>query len=216
LAPDGNNKAQVEYMRSVVVEWRDKLRVGHLTRSKAWTALTTRVMKTLLYAAPALMITSGEANYIMAPIVMSSLNTMGMQHHLPRAVVYAPLKYQGLAVPNLYVEMGIQHVLLLLRETYSNSQTGQLLRMSMEATKVEIGVGGSLFTQSFDWYGILATDSWVKYTWKFLFEHGMTIEDKVGDIQLKWCGDDYLMQIFTQYGYKGAELKRLNACRLFL
>jgi hypothetical protein len=59
-------------------------------------------------------------------------------------------------------------------------------------------------------------DSWVKHTWKFLYEHGITIEDKVGDIQLKRRGDDYLMRIFTQYGYKGAALKRLNACRLFL
>ena len=53
-APDGNNKEQVNYMRSVAVEWGDKLRAGHLTKYEAWTALSTRVMKTLLYAAPAL------------------------------------------------------------------------------------------------------------------------------------------------------------------
>jgi hypothetical protein len=79
VAPDGNKKAQVEYMRSVTVEWGDKLWVGHLTRSEAWTALTTRVMKTLLYAAPALTITNGEANHIMAPILMSGLNALGIQ-----------------------------------------------------------------------------------------------------------------------------------------
>jgi hypothetical protein len=113
--------------------------------------------------------------------------------------------------------MGIQHVSLVLRETYSNSPTGTLLGMSMEVMKVEIGVGGSLFTQSFDRYGILATDSWVKHTWKFLYEHGITIEDKVGDIQLKRRGrDDYLIRIFSQYRYKGVALKWLNACRLFL
>jgi hypothetical protein len=92
-APDGNRKAQVEYMRKVAVEWSDKLRAGHLTKYEAWTALTTRVMKTLLYAAPALTITNGEANYIMAPILMRGLNALGIQRNLPRAVVYAPLKY---------------------------------------------------------------------------------------------------------------------------
>jgi hypothetical protein len=70
-------------------------------------ALSTREMKTLLYAAPALMIMHAEANHIMAPILMSGLNALGMQRHLSQVVVYAPLKYQGLAVPNLYVEMGI-------------------------------------------------------------------------------------------------------------
>jgi hypothetical protein len=64
----------------VAVKWRDQLHAGHLTRYKAWMALSTRVMKTLLYAAPALMmITNSEASHIMAPILMSGLNAMGMQ-----------------------------------------------------------------------------------------------------------------------------------------
>jgi hypothetical protein len=142
-------------------------------------------MKTLLYAAPALTITNEEANYIMAPILMKGLNALGMQRHLPRAVVYSPLKYQGMAIPNLYVETGIQHVALLLQETHANSPTGKLLRMSIEATKVEIGVGGLLFQQSFDRYGQLAMDSWIKHTWKFLSNHEITIEEQTSDLRLR-------------------------------
>jgi hypothetical protein len=107
-------------------------------------------------------------------------------------------------------------VALLLQETHSNSPTGKLLRMTIEVTKVEIGVGGSLFMQSFDRYGTLGTDSWVKHTWRFLSEYGITIDDKVGDLFLWHRGDEYLMRIFVQHGYKGAALRRLNACRLFL
>jgi lambda repressor-like predicted transcriptional regulator len=73
-----------------------------------------------------------------------------MQQHLPRAVVYAALKYQGLAFPNLYVETGIQHISLVLQETYHNSLMGKLLRMSIEAAKVEVGVGGPLLMQPFE------------------------------------------------------------------
>ena len=43
-----------------------------------------------------------------------------------------------MAIPNFYVETGIQHVALLLQETHANLPTGKLLRMSIEATKVEI------------------------------------------------------------------------------
>jgi hypothetical protein len=106
-------------------------------------------------------------------------------------VVYAPLKYQGLAVPNLYVETGIQHVTLLLQETHANSPTGRLLRMSIEATKVEVGIGGSLFAQSFTRYGSLAMDSWVKHTWRFLSEYEITISDQVGDLRLRRQGDPF-------------------------
>jgi hypothetical protein len=41
MAPDGNNKQQVEYMQSIAEEWRDKIQMGHLTHYGAWTALTT-------------------------------------------------------------------------------------------------------------------------------------------------------------------------------
>ena len=134
--------------------------------------------------APALTITNADANHIMAPILMSGLNALGMQCYLPWTVVYAPLKYQGLAIPNLYVETGIQQSMLLLQETLTNSPTGLLLHMSIEATKVEIGIGGSLFEQPFVCYGPLAMDYWVKHTWRFLSEHEITIMDQVGDISL--------------------------------
>jgi hypothetical protein len=119
-------------------------------------------------------------------------------------------------VPNLYVETGIQHVSLLLQETHSILMMGKLLRMSIEATKVEIGVGGSLFTQSFDQFGQLATDSWVKQTWHFLSEYGITTADHMGDLQLCHCEDVFLTKVFIQHGLKGAALKRMNVCQLYL
>ena len=35
-------------------------------------------------------------------------------------------------------------------------------------------------------------------------------------MELRRHGDEFLTRIFIQHGYKGAALKRLNACRLFL
>ena len=117
-----------------------------------------------------------------------------------------------MAIPNLYVETGIQHVALLLQETHANSPTGKLLRMSIEATKVEIGVGGSLFQHSFDRYGQLATDSWIKHTWKFLSDHEITIEEQTSDLRLRRLGDVFLTTAFIQQGIKGSMLRKLNAC----
>ena len=82
------------------------------------------------------------------------------------------------------METGISHLKLLLQETHTQTQTGQLLCISLEATKVEIGIGGSLLTKPFHQYETLATHSWVKHTWKFLDEHNMTVEETIGDLQL--------------------------------
>ena len=88
--------------------------------------------------------------------------------------------------------------------------------MSIEATKVEIGVGGSLFTQSLNQFGSLAMDSWVKHTWQFLSDYGITIEDQTGNLWLHHQDNMFLTTVFIQHGLKGAALKRLNACQLYL
>ena len=163
-------------------------------------------MKTLLYATPAMNLTQAQSAYIMAPILMSGLNAVGIQCFLPGSVAYAPICYQGLGLPNLYVETGIAHIRFLLQETHSQTHTGTLITISLEATKVEISVGGPLLTKSYQRYGDLAMDGWVKHTWKFLNDHGMTIEDNVGNLTLRHLGDVYLIDAFIQHGYKGAAL----------
>jgi hypothetical protein len=78
----------------------------------------TWVLKTLLYAVPVMNLTKKQNKRIMAPILMSSLNALGMQKYMPWVVVYGLLKYQGLDVPNLHTECGIAHVKLLLQECH--------------------------------------------------------------------------------------------------
>ena len=40
LAPDGNNRKQIEEMRTVIEKWVDQIRVGALDNSDVWQALT--------------------------------------------------------------------------------------------------------------------------------------------------------------------------------
>jgi len=75
--------------------------------------------------------------------------------------------------------MGIEHVCTIMEEGQWNTHMGKKLWMSLKAMKVEVGLGGSLLSQSFQRYGMLATKSLVKHTWQFLHEHKMAIADKV-------------------------------------
>jgi hypothetical protein len=61
-----------------------------------------------------------------------------------------------------------EHIVRVLK--YCNASehlTGQLLRQSIEGTKLEIGYGGSLFHAPFDLVGHLATPTWVTLLWKY-------------------------------------------------
>jgi hypothetical protein len=82
--------------------------------------------------------------------------------------------------------------------------------------KVEIGVSGSVLSQSFQKLGILATNSFVKYTWQFLAENNFTIVDQVGDLKLQRQGDEFLTTAFIRHGIRGRALRWMNMCQLYL
>jgi hypothetical protein len=115
LAPDGNEIAEFNYLRSVAEEWWDKARAGHLSRSAAWLNLTTTVLKTLQYPLAATKFTEKQCTAIMAPVLEAGLPTSGICRTFPRDLVYGPLKYQGLALPNLYTVHGIEHILTVVK-----------------------------------------------------------------------------------------------------
>lgn len=87
---------------------------------------------------------------------------------------------------------------------------GTELMISLEAMKVEVGLGGSILCQSYRKFGCLATKSLVEHTWGFLEEFSMTIEDKVGELKLRRQGDVYLTELFRSNGIKGKALQEMN------
>jgi hypothetical protein len=58
LAPDGNNKEEVAYLRGIAEKWNAYTRAGHLQRHEAWYALNATVMRTLDYPLLALTLTA--------------------------------------------------------------------------------------------------------------------------------------------------------------
>ena len=56
------------------------------------------------------------------------------------AVLYDPLKYQGIGVKNFYFLQEIIHIFTFLNKAACNSSTGELLRSKAEFFRVEIGI----------------------------------------------------------------------------
>ena len=217
LAPDGNNEAEVKFLRERAQNWADRVRTGHLPRRLVWESMNTTILKSLQYPLPATTLTEEECRWIMAPLLAQGLPASGVVRSIPRAVVYGPVKFQGLGIPNLYTFQQTQHILRILKYCLVEENiTGQLIRHSLEATKLEIGCEGSVLMKSFDEVGCLTTSTWLTHTWKFLSENNMRIEDSVPELELQREGDQYLIRLFQQARFKGGQLQRLNLCRIFL
>ena len=197
LAIDGSNDVQIKHMRGVAERWFEQVRVGHLSRYDAWLAFNSTVMKTLEYPLLALTLTEAECNAVMAPILSGGLPKMGITRSMARSLVYAPLKYHGVGVNRLYTTQGLSHVTAFLNHIWKGTETGKLLRISLEYTKLELGIRGSLFTKDYDLYSHLCEDSWIKHLWKFMHENGVQIEDDIEDFSLVREGDSTLTDQFA-------------------
>ena len=220
LAMDGSNDVQVTEMRKAAASWYDKVRTGHMTRYDAWQALRSTIMKKLEYPLLALTLTKEECNKIMSPILMGTLPRMGVCRTMARALVYTPIKYQGLGVDELYITQGLQHVKALLDHIWRESTTGKLLIISLEYLKLEVGIQGSILTEDYELYGHLAEESWVAHTWKFLTDVGLQIKDELRDFPLVRNGDSTLSAMFAkaciQHKITKREWYKANKCRIYL
>jgi hypothetical protein len=135
---------------------------------------------------------------------------------MPRAIVWGPLRYQGLDVKHLYTTQGVEHLLTLLRHATQPTLTGQLLCTSMEELQLELGVSESFFRYSYQEYGPIKTRCWISATWQFLAESSITLVNPFPKPVLASAADSFLMERFVAHGYRGTELRHLNLCRMHL
>ena len=220
LAPDGNNKKQVEEMRKQTVEWAEKVRTGAIDRRDAWQALNSTILKKLEYPLVALTLSKAQCDYVMAPALERGLPRAGICRNMPRAVIYGDLDHQGMGLHNLYTTMGLHQVQALLTNIWRDNITGKLLRISLESFKLELGISGSIFNKNYYSYKHIATDCWVKHLWKFVQDECIDIYDEVEGGGLLREKDSMLssnfanaerMEVITKGEWSSA-----NRCRLFL
>ena len=102
LALDGNNLHEFEFRCAQSQQWADRIRAGHLPRSLAWLGLTTTVLKSLEYPLPATTFSEKDCTAILRPVLRAGLSASGIVSTFPRALVHAPLKFQGLGLPHLF------------------------------------------------------------------------------------------------------------------
>jgi hypothetical protein len=60
----------------------------------------------------------------MAPILLGGLPLCGICRHFPRDVLYAPTKFQGIGLKNIYFTMCLLQIETLVYEGQSPSITG--------------------------------------------------------------------------------------------
>ena len=104
-------------------------------------------------------LTREECDDILRPLLRATLPKAQINRNFSRKVLRAPGGLLGMEIPCLYTSQVVKHIECLLLHGGSTSITGRLLEAALEVAKAEAGIPGSLFSQPFDTYGCLITDS---------------------------------------------------------
>ncbi len=157
---------------------------------------------------------SEDCRGILQPALEVGLPTSGICQNMNRAIVHAPLCFQGLGIPSLYVSQGISHIEALLNEP--PLEAGSLLIFSAEDLKLEVGLPGHLLQQDYKRFQRAITPCWWMSTWEFAHIGQIWLEDNLLDLPLQRIHDQYITNIFLKAGSTGKFLGRSNQCRIFL
>eukprot|EP00957_Ditylum_brightwellii_P002595 199140-Ditylum_brightwellii.AAC.1 len=98
----------------------------------------------------------------------------------------------------------------------ANTTTGKQLRANIEAHKVELGTGTSLFATDHNIYHHCAMFTWLSWAWEFLWKHGIRLEEETPNLKLQRVNDCFLTEAFARAGFVGKALDSLNQCQLYL
>ena len=217
LAPDGNNKAALKSLEDKAKKWRDSIKAGHLSPTLAWHAANTTIMKSLEYSLPALTLSYKECNRIMKIVKQGLLNSSRVSISIPSSVVYGPKDEGGFQLNHLYVTQGLMHIEKFYSFSNSNTITGKLIRVSLELSVLEIGIGRDIFSLDYGKFNMLLSDCWIKSIWKFTYDNNINIVDRITKYPLPSReGDVFIMEVFQHQGYSKEKLQILNRCRIYL
>ena len=218
ISPDGGNKAQVESLMKKAKAYSEKIRTCSVYRHEAWIGLSNVAMKSLDYCLPATTMTKAECDAITWQLLKHFLPRSGINRFIKRDVLFAPVGVQGLGLKNLFLTQGINHVSDLLENTWKNTITGQLQRMSLEYMRLELGVNSKILNSDYNTLSpLILTQSWMEHTWRFMSTYGITVDVDAPQIQMLRENDHPLMElVLKSTSVTKQELQVVNKCRLYL
>jgi hypothetical protein len=217
LAPTGDESAQRTSMIEASNKLARKFGPAPLNQFSAWTALTCIAYSKLSYPLPATTFSEKTCKSIIWPILRTLLPKCKIARSFPQKLLYGPGSCLGLALPSLFLQQGIFHIVDIIEHLYHNDITGHLIRTELEHLHLETGQPSFSFSNRFnDIHATLLTTSWAVETWRFMQNYDITIDLTFPKFHLRRLHDQFLMHTLVSSSIPRSRWKHFNKCRLYL
>lgn len=214
---DGSMKEQLTILAEAVNRWSDAISQGNMPRHIAWAAIRNKIWPSLRFPLASTTLTQQQGRQLMGRLYRHLLPKLGANRNIPAAVRYGPCDMAGLDLPDPYIYQGSQQVSLFYQLYPTDTNEGHLLRASLEHLQLEIGIGTPVLLSNFESFGYLATHSWLKSLWEFLWTHKIRLEVTGPLPHLCREHDQFIMEALTScQSLSKEDIASANRCRLHL
>jgi hypothetical protein len=133
MSPLSRSDVQMEVLREKALKWADTIRPSFLQKYDVLPMLRSTIQKSLEYPMALTTLSATQWEKIMSPVLMAALPKAGICRTFPRAVVFAPMSFQGVGVPHPYAIQMTKHLDMLLRHQANRTKTGEFLEANIQA-----------------------------------------------------------------------------------
>ena len=133
--------------------------------------------KSLLYVLPTTSFTYQQCktlNQYLSPVL---LNMYNIQRNCDRIALYAPMEYGGLGYLPIYHMQGQSKLRFLSKHYRDNDTTGQLMKISLQHTQLELGTQRPFFEYNYKKCHNMVTPTWLTNLWEYCSECKITIHE---------------------------------------
>jgi len=213
----GSETPQLEKMQKAVDKWNILMESSRLPPVLNLQVTLSKIHRTLSYPLPTLSIPEHDLQLLSDTLYWKTLPKCGIVRTFPIYARTLPYTYQGLNLPDLYLEQEISKVKELLNLGSVDSITSKQLYLGLETLQLHVGVRDIILNYDFNKFQSITPSSWLKSIWQFLSSQEYTIKGWPHQLQNPRDNDQCLMEtIVNSNELSHTELDRINQCRIYL
>ncbi|KAL7504284.1 hypothetical protein ACHAXN_004116, partial [Cyclotella atomus] len=214
--PDGNQQFNFEYMKENTVELCNSVVAAQFTPNMARKAFYGRLLPKNDYTMKSSFLTPKQCSKLDTIITNAFLPSLKLNRNMPRAVIFGPYKYGGMAFPDANTRQTQLHTKYLIQQLRWNKTVANDFLVTLSNLQLESGFTTPLFESK-------STDlDYVEQGWLISLRNRCLIMNATLWIEDAWVprlqreNDVSLMEQFLRVHTTNRERKDLSACLKFM
>ena len=122
-----------------------RLQASPLNIALSWQVYYCRWKPAITYCLPITTFSAKECSKIQSPFFTALLPKLGINRHMPRALLHGPSQVAGLGLVNLEAEQLALHITGMIAQIRKDDRVGQTMRASIDALQIYLGTESHFF-----------------------------------------------------------------------